>query len=80
MNNEIKLYELIKSKIDPNTNCVAMHDTDVAQQLNVSKFSIPNYKRKLVKNGFIETKVRVVDNKPITLYRIIKEYTGQPQW
>ena len=80
MNNEIKLYELIKSKIDKTSNCVAMHDTEAAQLLNVSKFSIPNYKRKLVKNGFIETKVKVVDNKPITLYRIIKEYNGQLQW
>ena len=79
MNNEIKLYELIKNE-SSNNGFMAMHDIDVAQKLNVSRYTIPNYKKRLVDNGFIETKVKVVDNKPITLYRIIKEYTGNVQW
>jgi len=76
MNNEKKLYDLIKQ----NNNLLVMHDTEVADILGVSKYSIPNYKKRLLNGGYIETKVRVVDNKPVTLYRIIKEYTGEVVW
>lgn len=80
MNNELKLYELIKAESNNESGFMAMHDVEVAERLNVSKFTVPNYKKRLVDNGFIETKVKVVANKPITLYRIIKEYTGSVQW
>ena len=80
MNNEIKLYEFIKANTDKQTGFLAMHDVDVAARLNVSRFTIPNYKKRLVEQGFIETKVKVIKNKPITLYRIIKEYDGKIQW
>ena len=80
MNNEIKLYEFIKANINNETGFLAMHDVDVAKKLNVSKYSIPNYKKRLINAGFIEVKVKVVENKPITMYRIIKEYKGIPQW
>lgn len=79
MNNEIKLYELIKQQSLVN-GFMAMRDSDVAKKLGVSKYSIPNYKKKLVDSGYIEVKVKVVDNKPITLYRVIKEYTGKLEW
>ena len=80
MNNELKLYELIKSNISDTSPFMAMHDIDVAKKLNVSKYSVPNYKKKLINDGYIETKVKVVNNRPITLYKIIKEYTGEVQW
>ena len=76
MNNERKLYELIKA----NNNLLVMHDVDVAKQLGVSKYSIPNYKKRLIESGLIETKVKIIDNRPITLYRIVKEYNGEIKW
>ena len=72
MNNEKLLYELIKK----NGGMYAIRDTDAAQKLGKSKFCIPLYKRKLKKAGYIETKVKIVDNKPITLYKIVKDYDG----
>ena len=80
MNNEIKLYEFIKANTNKETGFLAMHDVDVASKLDVSRYTIPNYKKRLVDAGYIETKVKVIENRPITLYRIIKEYTGAPQW
>jgi Mn-dependent DtxR family transcriptional regulator len=79
MNNEIKLYELIKEQ-SVSDGFMAMRDLDVAERLGVSKYSIPNYKKRLVEQGYVEVKVKVVNNKPITLYRVLKEYTGKVQW
>lgn len=76
MNNERKLYNLIKE----NNNFLAMRDTEVAKLLGVSRYTIPNYKKRLIDKGYIETKVRVEDNRPMTLYKIIKEYDGSVQW
>ena len=76
MNNEKKLYDLIKNEGGE----LAMHDVKVAELLGVSKYSIPHYKKRLIEDGFLETKVKVVDNKPITLYRLIKEYDGTIKW
>ena len=76
MNNEKKLYDLIKA----NNNFLAMHDTEVANLLGVSRYSIPNYKKRLITKGYIETKVRVENNRPLTLYKIIKDYDGKVEW
>lgn len=76
MNNEKKLYDLIKS----NNNFLAMRDTEVAKILGVSRYSIPNYKKRLIDKGFIETKVKVEDNRPMTLYKIIKDFNGEIEW
>lgn len=71
MNNEKKLYELIKK----NGGELIMQDVDVATIIGVSKFSIPKYKKKLIDAGYIQTVVKVIENKPQTIYKIIKEYS-----
>lgn len=76
MNSEKKLYDLIKN----NYGFLAMRDEEVAEQLNVKRGNIPVYKRKLRDAGYIETKVKYVDGKPMTLYKIKKEYTGMVEW
>ena len=76
MNNEKLLYDLIKA----NGGELACRDAEIADKIGKSRYAIPVYKRKLKDNGFIETKVRVVDNRCITLYRIIKEYNGEIHW
>lgn len=76
MNNEKLLYDLIKN----NGGEYAGRDEEIAKKIGKSRFAIPVYKKKLRDAGYIETKVRVIDNRCITLYRIIKEYTGEIVW
>lgn len=73
MNNEILLYNLIKN----NGGELIMKDAEVAAKIGKSVYSIPFYKKKLIKSGYIQTKVQVINNTPTTCYRIIKEYNGE---
>lgn len=76
MNNEKQLYDYIKS----HGGFLVARDVDIAKSLGISRNNIPRYKRKLRDNGFIETKIQFLDNKPITVYRITKDYVGQLSW
>ena len=76
MNSEKRLYDYIKS----NGGFLAARDKELAQALPVRIGNIPRYKQRLRNAGFIETKVQFMDSKPITMYRIIKDYTGQLTW
>ena len=76
VNNEKKLYDYIKE----NGGFVAMRDVDIAEQIGTNRGNIPVYKKKLRDSGYIETKIKYQDNKPITLYKIVKDYTGELEW
>lgn len=76
MNSEKRLYDYIKS----NGGVLAARDKELAEALQVRIGNIPRYKQRLRNAGFIETRVQFMDSKPITVYRIIKDYTGQLTW
>ena len=76
MNNEKLLYDLIKA----NGGKLIASDIEIAEKIGKSRYSIPVYKRKLREGGYIETKVKVIDNKCITMFKIIKEFTGEIDW
>lgn len=76
LNQEKKLYDFIKQ----HNGFIAMRDADVAKNINVRLGTIPMYKKKLRNNGYIETKIKYIDGRAITLYKIVKEYDGQITW
>ena len=76
MNQEKKLYDFIKQ----HGGFIAMRDAGVAKNIHVGLGTVPMYKKKLRHAGYVETKIKYIDGRAITLYKIIKEYDGQITW
>ena len=49
-------------------------DNDLACTLGVSVYSLAKYKRRLKENGYIKSKLKFVDGKIRSFYKLIKPY------
>ena len=76
MNNEYRLYELIKNNED-----FSATDNEVAKILNVCPSSVAKYRYKLKNKGYIDYKIAFKDNRMRTFYKLTdKVYTGKLDW
>lgn len=73
MNSEKLLYDLIEKY---GGELVARNE-EIAPVIGKSAQTIAYYKRLLIQAGYIETKVKVVDGKCTTFYKITKEYVDE---
>lgn len=65
--------------LENNEGFYSANDTELAELLNVTVYSLAKYKKRLIKDGYIDTRLKHVNGKLRCFYKLLKPYNAEDE-